>query len=215
VTATVPLLLAATDEARIARPEFRDRLEALLEAGCPGIWLRAPGLGARELLAVAREVAERCAAHGAALWIGDRADVAGIVGARAVQLPERGLSIAGARRVVGPGVGIGRSVHSVAAAVAAARDGADHLVIGTVFESRTHPDRPAGGPAFVTEAREALVAEGLHTPLVAVGGMTPARAVEAVRAGAAGVAAIRALFDTPDPGGAARAFLDALRPRPG
>ena len=214
MNAAVPLLLAATDEARIAQPEFRDRLEVLLAAGCPGVWLRAPGLGARELLGVAREVAERCAEHGATLWIGDRADVATIVGARGVQLPERGLSIAGARRVVGPGVAVGRSVHSLVAAVAAAREGADHLVVGTVYVSRTHPGRAAAGPGFVAAIREALAAEGLDTPLVAVGGMTPARAKEVVRAGAAGVAAIRGLWDAPDPGGAARAFLDALRPRP-
>lgn len=214
MTATVPFLVAATDEARIAHPEFRDRLNALLEAGCPGVWLRAPGMAARELLAVAREVAERCATHNAALWIGDRADVAAIVGARGVQLPERGLSIAGARRVVGPGVAVGRSVHSLAAAVAAAGEGADHLVVGTVYESRTHPGRAAAGPELVAGIREALEAEGLDIPLVAVGGMTPARAIEVVRTGAAGVAAIRALWDAPDPGGAARAFLDALRPPP-
>jgi thiamine-phosphate pyrophosphorylase len=215
VTASVPRLLAATDDARIARLEFRTGLAALLEAGCPGVWLRAPGLGARELLTLSADVAERCAAHGAALWIGDRADVAGLVGARAVQLPERGLSVAGARRAAGPGVAVGRSVHSVAAAIAAAREGADHLVVGTVYESRTHPGRPAAGPGLVAGIRAALEAAGLDIPLVAIGGMTPARAIEATRAGAAGVAAIGGLWDAPDPGSAARAFLAALRPRPG
>jgi thiamine-phosphate diphosphorylase len=137
------------------------------------------------------------------------------VGARAVQLPERGLSVAGARRAAGPGVAVGRSVHSVAAAIAAAREGADHLVVGTVYESRTHPGRTAAGSGLVAGIRAALEAEGLHIPLVAVGGMTPARAIEAIRAGAGGVAAIGGLWDDPDPGAAARAFLAALRPRPG
>jgi thiamine-phosphate diphosphorylase len=215
VSAAVPLLLAATDDARIAREDFQDRLEALLGAGCPGVWLRAPGIGGRELLVLARGVAAVCAVRGAALWIGDRADVARLVGAHAVQLPARGLSIAGARRAAGARVAVGRSVHSAAAAIAAAREGADHLVVGTVYETPTHPGRPAGGTALVREVREALAAEGLDTPLVAVGGMTPARAAEAVGAGAAGVAAIRSLWDARDPGGAARAFLDALRPRSG
>ena len=215
MTATVPLLLAVTDDARIARPDFRERLTALLAAGCPAVWLRSPGLGARELLAVARDVAALCAGRGASLWIGDRADVARLVGAQAVQLPVQGLSIAGARRVTGRQVAVGRSVHSAEAAVAAAREGADHLVVGTVFESATHPGRPAGGTALVRQVREALDGAGLDTPLVAVGGITPARAAEAVRAGAEGVAAIRALWDAGDAGGAVRAFLDALRPRSG
>jgi thiamine-phosphate pyrophosphorylase len=215
VTAAVPVLLAVTDDARIALPDFRERLTALLAAGCPGVWLRAPDLGARELLALARDVAALCAGRGAALWIGDRADVARLVGARAVQLPARGLSIGGARRAAGRQVAVGRSAHSAAAAIAAAREGVDHLVVGTVYESPTHPGRPAGGAALLREVREALAGEGFDMPLVAVGGMTPERAAEAVLAGAAGVAAIRALWDARDPGAAARAFLDALRPRSG
>jgi thiamine-phosphate diphosphorylase len=215
VSAAVPLLVATTDDERVGRPDFRDRLEALLAAGCPAVWLRAPALPARALLSLARELAERCGARDAALWVGDRADVAGLVGARAVQLPERGLSIAGARRATGPGVAVGRSVHSVAAAVAAAREGADHLVVGTIFESRSHPGRPAAGTTRLAEIRTALAAERSPPPLVAIGGLTPERAVEARQAGASGVAAIRALWEAPDSGAAARAFLDALRPRPG
>ena len=43
---------------------------------------------------------------------------------------------------------------------------------------------------------------------MAIGGMTPPRAVQAQRAGAWGVAAISALWDAPDPAGAAAAFLE-------
>lgn len=215
MSAAVPLLVATTDDERVRRPDFRHRLEALLAAGCPAVWLRAPALPARALLSLADELAERCGARDAALWVGDRADVAGLVGARAVQLPERGLSIAGARRAAGPGVAVGRSVHSVAAALAAARDGADHLVVGTIFESRSHPGRSAAGTARLTAIRTALAAEGSPPPLVAIGGLTPERAAAVRQAGASGVAAIRALWEAPDPGAAVRAFLDALRPRPG
>lgn len=206
-----PLLVAATDDERIARPDFTERLEGLLAAGCPAVWLRTRVLATRELLALARAMVRRCDAVGAELWVGERADVAALAGARAVQLPERGLSVAGARRVVGPGVAIGRSVHSVEAALAAAREGADRLVVGTIFPSESHPDREPAGPSLLTRVRVALEAEGLSPPLIAIGGVTPERAREARRAGATGVAAIRTLWEPGDPAVVVQAVLQALR----
>jgi thiamine-phosphate pyrophosphorylase len=43
--------------------------------------------------------------------------------------------------------------------------------------------------------------------VIAIGGVTPARAGLARAAGAHGVAAVRAIWDTPDPAAAARALL--------
>lgn len=207
-----PLLVAATDDERLAASDFDARLESLLEAGCSAVWLRARALGDRALLARACSVRERCDAHGAALWVGGRADVAALAGAGHVQLPERGLSVAGARRAAGPGVSVGRSVHSAGAARAAAGEGADLLVAGPVFATRSHPARAAAGLALLADVRAALAAEGrLDLPLVAIGGLTPERAAAAVEAGADGVAAIRALWEADDPGAAARTFLAALR----
>ena len=209
---TAPLLVAATDDARLAAADFDARLETLLAAGCPAVWLRSRSLGARELLARAHVARSRCDDHGAALWVGERADVAMLAGADHLQLPERGLSVAGARRAAGPGVSIGRSVHSPAAARAAAREGADLLVAGAVFASRSHADREPAGLGLLADVRAVLAAEGrADLPLIAIGGLTPARTAGALEAGADGVAAIRALWEAEDPAAAVRAFLAALR----
>jgi thiamine-phosphate pyrophosphorylase len=206
-----PLLVAVTDDERLARADFAERLEALLAAGCSAVWLRSRALGGRDLLALAREVGARCMEHGAELWVGERADVAAIVRAHAVQLPERGLSVAGARRAVGGGIAVGKSVHSVGAALAAAREGADRLVVGTIYPSESHPATAPSGPAFLGAVRAALTAEGRSLPVIAIGGMTSERADEALRAGADGVAAIRALWDAEDPAAAAHGLLASLR----
>ena len=204
-----PLLVAATDDRQLARPDFDARLEALLAAGCPVVWLRSRALAGRDFLSLARAVREVCDRHGAELWIGDRADVAALAGADAVQLPERGLSIAGARRAAGPGVTVGRSVHSVEASVAAAREGADRIVAGTIFASASHPDREPAGTGLLEEIRAALGDAG--PPLYAIGGIDRGRAESAIRAGADGVAAIGALWDSDDPPAEVRALLDTLR----
>lgn len=212
MTGAQPLLVAATDDDRLASPDFEARLDALLAGGCTAVWLRSRALGPRRLLARARLLRRRCDAHGSLLWVGDRVDVAALAGADHVQLPERGLSLAGARRAAAPSASIGRSIHSAGSARAAAREGADLVVAGTVFATDSHADRAAAGTPFLQEVRAALAAEGrADLPLVAIGGLTPERAAAAVAAGADGVAAIRALWEAEDPADAARAFLSALR----
>ncbi|HJR49450.1 MAG TPA: thiamine phosphate synthase, partial [Gemmatimonadales bacterium] len=96
---------------------------------------------------------------------------------------------------------IGCSVHSAAEAEDAARDGADYLLVGNVYETSSHPERPAKGLGLVRDA------VGLGLPVIAIGGMDPARAAEARDAGAYGVAAIAALWWAPDPAIAALALL--------
>lgn len=86
-----------------------------------------------------------------------------------------------------------RSVHSEPEAAAAARDGADALIVGTIWPSATHSNRPAAGTTLL----ERVVSLGV--PIYAIGGVTPARANEAKAAGAWGVAAISALWDAPQP----------------
>ena len=206
-----PLLVVATDDRQLARPDFDARLTTLLAAGCPAVWLRSRALAGREFLTLARAVRATCDRRGAELWIGDRADVAALANADAVQLPERGLSIAGARRAAGPAVAVGRSVHSVDSALAAAREGADRIVAGTIFASASHPGREPAGTGLLREIRAALEGEDTRPRLYAIGGVDRDNVEAAIRAGADGVAAIGALWDSADPVAEVRALLDALR----
>jgi thiamine-phosphate pyrophosphorylase len=205
-----PGLVAASDEARLAQPDALDRIVALARAGCPAILLRPGGMPARAFYNLARDALPVCAAGGAELWIGDRTDVALATGADGVQLPARGLSLEGARRVVGGKIRIGRSVHSPEAAARAAAEGADHVILGPVFATASHPRVAPGGPALVAAARAAMEARGRGVPILAIGGITPATAPAAIEAGAWGVAALSALWDAPDPAAAVGAFRVAL-----
>lgn len=136
----------------------------------------------------------------AAVIVNARPDLARAVGAQGVQLGSGDLSVADARRVLGRGW-IGRSVHSVAEAREAIADGADYLLLGSIFETATHPGQPGLGRAVLSEVT------ALGTPVIAIGGITPARS-EAIRdAGAWGVAAVRALWNAADPYAAAMQML--------
>jgi thiamine-phosphate diphosphorylase len=96
---------------------------------------------------------------------------------------------------------IGRSVHSAQEAAAAAAAGADYLLVGSVFPSRSHPGRPAAGTGLIRET------VGFGLPVIAIGGIDAAGAAAAREAGAYGVAAIGALWHAGDPAAAALALL--------
>ena len=96
---------------------------------------------------------------------------------------------------------IGCSVHSREEAEAALGEGADYLVAGSVFETTSHPGQPALGLAWLTTISK------LGRPVVAIGGITPERALQVREAGAWGVAVIAAAWDAGDPAAATTALL--------
>lgn len=201
----LPVVHLITDR-RLA-PDLVARAEAALAGLPPGrvaLHLREKDLGGRDLLALARALAGACHARGQLFLVNDRVDVALAAGADGVHLPSAGIRPADARRLVGPAALVGVSCHS-AADVARARDGgASHATFGPVHET---PSKTAFGPPVGLDALGEAARLGL--PLVALGGLDAARAPEALRAGAAGIAVVRAWLEGPDPAAAVRALVAA------
>jgi thiamine-phosphate pyrophosphorylase len=78
-------------------------------------------------------------------------------------------------------------VHSLAEVDAAVADGGcDYLLFGTVFRSAGKPD---GHPVSGLDALRAVCARS-PLPVIAIGGVTEARAADIAAAGAAGFAAV-------------------------
>jgi len=143
-----------------------------------------------------------CAARskGARLVVNGRADVARAAGAEGVHLPTQGLPADAVRRWW-PDALIGCSTHNVAEAEAAISAGADYLSAG--------PPYPTGAkPPIGLDGLRAVCAAAGGTPVYALGGVTPALAPACRQAGAAGVACIRAVWESDDPSAAIQAFLE-------
>jgi len=105
-----------------------------------------------------------------------------------------------------PGRCVGRSVHSVRAAVWAEEQGCEYVVVGTIFASASHPNGPIAGVALIEE-----IAKRVRIPIVAIGGITPANARACIDAGASGVAVISFLMDAVDPKAAAEELVSACK----
>ena len=190
----------------VDREAARDwhRLDTVLAAGATCLWLRAPGSTGAELYRAARDLVWRTHERGAAVIIGDRADVALAVGADGVQL---GFRSPPARKVRPWFSGwIGVSCHSESELRSAERAGADYAVLSPLFGV------PAKGGPLGTALFQRL-ATSVDLPVVALGGIDSENAAEARQAGAAGVAVIRALRDASDPEEAGRRLGGAMTPR--
>lgn len=201
-----PCLMLVTDRRRCHHRALPAVVATAVDGGVNAVQLREKGLPAGELWELACQLRQVTQGR-ALLLINDRLDVALAVGADGVQLPEDSLPVTAARRVSGDGLLIGRSVHSLEGAVQAEREGADFLVVGTIFATPSHPDVVPGGAEFL-----ALTRSSTRLPLLAIGGIGRDNVREVVAAGADGCAIISAILATADPHRAAselRAALDA------
>ena len=143
---------------------------------------------------LARLAREICNERGALLIVNDRIDVALAAGADGVHLGQTDVPLAEARKLARKLL-IGVSTHDLAQVRAAVAGGADYLGYGPVYATRTkaNPD-PVQGLAAL---RVAVTAAG-ETPIVAIGGITPAHAQDVYAAGAAAICAIRAVNEAAD-----------------
>ena len=155
-------------------------------AGVTLIQIREPSLGDPALLSLTQKAIEETRETGCQIVVNDRMDIALAAGAAGIHLRGTSFSARRVREKAPAGFLIGRSVHDVGEAVAAAASGCDYLIFGTVFPSR---NKPPGHPvAGLNELHE--VATAAEIPVIAIGGISLENACSALAAGAAGVAAI-------------------------
>lgn len=176
-------------------------------AGVTLIHVRERDLPDRELLSLVRRISSAAEGTTAAVLVNDRADIAVAAGAGGVHLRADSAPGARVRAIVPPAFVIGRSVHSVAEAVAAEQDGGvDYLVFGTVYESASKPEARGAGLG----ALEA-VCRSVRLPVLAIGGVTLERVSELHAAGAAGIAAISMFVEADRQPGGLTSLVNRLR----
>jgi thiamine-phosphate pyrophosphorylase len=199
-------LYAIADTLGRAELSFVDLAEKLCAGGAKLLQLRVKELSTRDFLTTAQAVRGICRRYNCLCIINDRADIALAVDADGVHVGQEDLPLAAARKVVGPGRIVGVSTHDPQQAVEAERGGADYIGFGPLFGTNTKATGyTARGLDQLREIRK-LVA----IPIVAIGGVTAARAPSALAAGANAVAMISDLVLASDVTAKVRETLQAL-----
>ncbi|CAN5876031.1 thiamine phosphate synthase [soil metagenome] len=183
------------------------RLGSAVNAGVSMIQVRERHLDDRALMVFVRELVDVCAGSTCKVVVNERSDLTLTAGAHGVHLKSDSVAVADVRMVRGTDTVVGRSVHSVEEATAVgSAGGCDYLVFGTVYPSSSKAeDHPVAGIEALRQ-----VCSSVSLPVIAIGGISVARAPGVVRAGAAGVAAISLFAEATDMGRVAGELRNAL-----
>lgn len=169
---------------------------ALLGAGCTLFQYRRKKMADADRLRELEALLTLAAPAKATVIVDDRVDLMLLAGAHGVHVGQRDLPPTAVRSLVGRGYLLGFSTHSPAQAQEAFDWPLDYLALGPVFEtgSKENPD------PVVCPADQERVLAACPVPVVAIGGVTPERAVALWRRGFASVAAIAAFAEDPATG---------------
>jgi thiamine-phosphate pyrophosphorylase len=186
------LTQAGSPEPRALLDELARSIQNAIASGVDSVQIREKDLGGADLLSTVRAAVAATSGTAARIVVNDRPDVAVASGAAGVHLGGASLPVSEVRKWRAAGNApadflIGGSCHSLDAALAAAQEGADYLFFGPVFAT---PSKASFGAPQGLE-RLAEICRRVAVPVVAIGGIDWQTAALCLRAGAAGVAAIR------------------------
>jgi thiamine-phosphate pyrophosphorylase len=202
----LPFKLYLITDRKQAKMPLPEAVRLALQGGVPAVQLREKDLPVRELLALAQELRVITREFGAKLFVNDHVDVAVAVGADGVHLGHQSMPVDAARKIVGSGMLIGASTHSVQEAKDAEARGADFITYGPIFE--TPSKAQYGAPVGKSTIRE--VKYHINIPVFAIGGIKSGNVLQVIAAGADGVALISSILAADDITAAARKFMQAI-----
>ena len=182
------------------------RTHALIDGGVRIIQLRAKGKELPLVKAWAVEMQAICRERGAIFVLNDYPEMAAEIGADAVHVGQDGGSLAEVRRIVGSGVLVGRSTHSLEQARQAKLEGADYIGFGPLFPTGTKPGRPSIGLQDIAAAQEYAG----DMPMFCIGGINGTTLPEVLQAGAKRVVIVSWLLQQADIAQTAKSVISKL-----
>ena len=172
--------------------ELARTIQKAIASGVDSVQIREKDLGSADLLWTACAGVAAASETSTRIVVNDRLDVALASQAAGVHLGGTSLPVNKVYkwrggRPEGAHFLIGASCHSLEAGLAAADAGADYIFFGPVFAT---PSKASFGPPLGVE-RLAELCRQVSVPVAAIGGIDWQNAPQCLRAGAAGIAAIR------------------------
>lgn len=175
-------------------------------AGVRTIQLRIKQAGSASVSAAVRDAVHAAQRHGTRLFVNDHWALALEHGAYGVHLGQQDLPDADLEALAAAGLRLGVSTHAPWEVARAWRHQPSYIACGPIHATQTKamPWQPQG------EANLAYWSALLPLPVVAIGGMDPARSAAALRAGADGVAVLSGITTAADAEAAVARYQAAM-----
>lgn len=176
----------------ICKGDFFERLEEIVCVKPDAVILREKSLSTTEYQLLAEKCKKICDKYGVDLIANTFISPAREAGIKKIQLPM--AEFLRRQDELKDFEEIGVSVHSLNEAILAEKLGATFLIAGHIYMTPSKPDMPSRGIEFIEN-----ICERVSIPVMAIGGITPARVPEVEKAGAKGVCVMTPLMTCENP----------------
>ena len=183
-----------TDSTLYGEEEFLRRVEAALQGGVTILQLREKNRSTREYIALAEKVHVLTRRYGVPLIIDDRVDVALAADAEGVHLGAEDMTVAAARRILGPDRIIGATAKTVPWAMDEAAQGADYLGVGAIYPTTTKVKTVLTSTDTLRD-----ICGAVSIPVNAIGGLNRDNIDVLAGIPIAGICAVSAIMKAEDP----------------
>ncbi len=183
-----------TDSTLYGEEEFLRRVESALQGGVTILQLREKNRSTREYIALAEKVHTLTRRYGVPLIIDDRVDVALAADAEGVHLGAEDMTVAAARRILGPDRIIGATAKTVPWAMDEAAQGADYLGVGAIYPTTTKVKTVLTSTDTLRD-----ICGAVSIPVNAIGGLNRDNIDVLAGIPIAGICAVSAIMKAEDP----------------
>jgi thiamine-phosphate diphosphorylase len=173
------------------RQSLLQRIRTVLRFPVDFIQIREKDLKERELFDLTCRAVSIAAGTRCRILVNGRADIAVAARAHGVHLPSAGLSASDIGPWFPEGFIVGASVHSLREARQAWKDGADYVLVGHVFPTKSKA--AYGQPLGLSYLHK--ICSSVPIPVFGLGGIKPEFVQAVIEAGAVGVAGITLFQD--------------------
>ena len=193
-----------TDESYLTDMNFYNKIDMAVKAGLDIVQVRSKSASTIQLYELAHKI--RILFPSIKLIINNNIEVALAVNAEAIQLSESSMSPEAVRFKIENQLYIGKSVHSLNAAINAEKSGVDYLIVGTIFPSNSHPGFTASGVDLIKN-----ITSSVSIPVLGIGGITHKNSDSVIDNGAFGVAVIGEVLHANDVYQATKTLIDNVQ----
>ena len=193
-----------TDESYLTDMNFYNKIDMAVKAGLDIVQVRSKSASTIQLYELAHKI--RILFPSIKLIINNNIEVALAVNAEAIQLSESSMSPEAVRFKIENRLYIGKSVHSLDAAINAEKSGVDYLIVGTIFPSNSHPGFTASGVNLIKN-----ITSSVSIPVLGIGGITHKNSDSVINNGAFGVAVIGEILHANDVYQATKILIDNVQ----
>ena len=173
---------------------YEKQVEFACQGGADMIQLRDKKMSDKELFDLSLKLQQICTKYNVYFTVNNRVDIADISNSDGVHLGQTDLPVWYARKILGDNKVVGISASGYDKVIEADKLPVDYIGCGAIFPTTTKPEVNVRGLEVLKKIRTANITK----PIIAIGGINKTNIEDVIRAGADGVAVVRAVCGAQD-----------------